>query len=89
MTVSASRALDRRPTVALGLAVVAVGASLTFFWAYGIPPLVFAVPAGLLVRKIYRQQGTLPVRALLAAGLVFVAVVCDVTFLLINIHHLY
>jgi hypothetical protein len=56
---------------------------------YGIPPLVFVVPAGLLVRKIYRQQGTLSVKALVAAGLVCVAVVCDVAFLLINIHHLY
>jgi hypothetical protein len=89
MTVTAHATIDRRPTIALFLAIMAVAVSLTFFWAYGIPPLVFAVPAGLLVRQISRQHDTLPRKALLAAGLLPVAVVCDVTFLLINIHHLY
>jgi hypothetical protein len=89
MTVTARPGVDRRPAAALLLAVVAVAVSLTFFWAYAIPPLVFAVPAGLLVRQVYRQHGVLPPKALAAAGLLPVAVACDLTFLLINIHHLY
>jgi hypothetical protein len=89
MTITTHPVLDRRPTIALLLAIVAVAVSLTFFWAYGIPPLLFAVPAGLLVRQIFRQHDNPPRKALLAAGLLPIALTCDVTFLLINIHHLY
>ena len=38
---------DRRPVIALILAVLAVATSLTFFWMYAVPPLLFAVPAAL------------------------------------------
>lgn len=74
MTDTIQPSVDRRPTVALLLAVIAVAVSLTFFWAYGIPPLAFAIPAGLLVRQIHRQHNTLPRKALLAAGLLPVAI---------------
>ena len=89
MSTTTVPASDRRPTIALVLAVLAVAASLTFFWMYAVPPLLFAVPAGLLVRQVYLQRGALPRTALIAGALIPVAVVCDVTFLLINIHHLY
>jgi len=89
MTTATASDADRRPTIALLLAVIAVAASLTFFWMYAVPPLLFAVPAGLLVRQVYIQHGALPRKALIAGALLPVAVVCDVTFLLINIHHLY
>lgn len=90
MTITAERtSSDRRPAAALTLAIMAVAASLTFFWMYGIPPLIFAVPAGVLLRRLYAEHRTLPRTALTAAALIPVAIVCDVTFLLINIHHLY
>jgi hypothetical protein len=89
MTTASVPHIDRRPAIALILAILAVAASLTFFWMYGVPPLMFAVPAGLLVRQVYIQHGALPRMALIAGALLPVAVVCDVTFLLINIHHLY
>jgi hypothetical protein len=80
---------DRRPLTALILAVLAVAVSLTFFWMYGLPPLVLAVAAAVPLRQLQRERGTLPRPALVAAALLPVALVCDVTFLLINIHHLY
>jgi hypothetical protein len=89
MTTASVPNSDRRPMIALALAILAVAASLTFFWMYAVPPLLFAIPAGLLVRQIYIQHGALPRRALIAGALLPVAVVCDVAFLLINIHHLY
>lgn len=89
MTTIAEPVRDRRPTVALVLAVLAVAASLTFFWMYAVPPLLFGVPAALLARRVYLERGGLPRRALIAAALLPVALVCDLTFLIINIHHLY
>jgi hypothetical protein len=89
MTTASVPDSDRRPVIALILAVLAVATSLTFFWMYAVPPLLFAVPAALLVRQIYLQHGVLPRTALIAAAFLPVAIVCDVTFLLINIHHLY
>lgn len=56
---------------------------------YAIPPLVSAVPAAVLVRRIYLEDGTLPRNVLIAGVLIPVALVCDLTFLIINIHHPY
>jgi len=89
MTTASVPDSDRRPVIALILAVLAVATSLTFFWMYAVPPLLFAVPAALLVRQIYLQHGVLPRTALIAAAFLPVAIVCDVSFLLINTHHLY
>jgi hypothetical protein len=80
---------DHRAAAALVLAVLAVATSLTFFWLYAIPPLLFAIPAVLLIRSLSATPAGLPRAALGASALVVVAVICDVVFLLKNIHHLY
>lgn len=86
-TISTGR--DRRPAVAVTLAVLALATSLTFFWLYGIPPLLFAVPATVVTRRLTRERGRLAGATAVATGLIIVAIVCDITFLLVNIHHLY
>lgn len=89
MTTASVPGRGRRPAIALVLAILALAAALTFFWMYAVPPLLFAIPAGMVVRQVYVQGGALPRTALIAGALIPVAVVCDVAFLLINIHHLY
>ena len=86
-TISAGR--DRRPAVAVALAILALATSLTFFWLYGIPPLLFAVPCAVLTRRLTRESGRLSSATTVAAGLIIVAIICDIAFLLVNIHHLY
>jgi hypothetical protein len=80
---------DRGLAWALVLAVAGVLASLTFFWLYALPPLLFIVPSAVLARRRVRAAGTMSPTAAVTTGLLVVAVLCDVTFLLINIHHLY
>lgn len=80
---------DRRSAVVVTLAVLALATSLTFFWLYAIPPLLFAVPAAVLTRRLTRERGRLTGATAIATGLIIIAMICDVAFLLVNIHHLY
>lgn len=80
---------DRRPAAAVTLAILALATALTFFWLYGVPPLLFAVPAAILTRRLIREQAAMTAVTAVATGLIIIAIVCDVAFLLVNIHHLY
>lgn len=86
-TIDANR--DRRPVAAVTLAILALATALTFFWLYGVPPLLFAIPAAVLTRRLIRQRGGMTAMTAIATGLTIIAIVCDLSFLLINIHHLY
>lgn len=80
---------DRRPAAAVTLAVLALATALTFFWLYGVPPLLFAVPAAVLTRRLIRERGGMTAMTTIASGLTIVAIISDIAFLLVNIHHLY
>ena len=86
-TIDTSR--DRRPAAAVTLAILALATALTFFWLYGVPPLLFATPAAILTRRLIRERGSMTPVTAIATGLIIIAIVCDIAFLLVNIHHLY
>jgi hypothetical protein len=98
MTTQSTTTDTRRPTTsrhdprlpaALLLAALAFVASLTFFWMYGVPPLVLAAGAVVLLVLAHRDAGRLPRMGVLAAALVGIALVCDVVFVALNASSLY
>jgi predicted cobalt transporter CbtA len=80
---------DRRPQAAVTLAVLALATALTFFWLYGLPPLLFAIPAAVLARRLIRERGGITTMTAVATGLTTIAIICDIAFLVVNRHHLY
>lgn len=80
---------NRWSTTGLVLAVLTLAISLTFFWFYGIPPLIFGLASLYYVRKS-RAEGTARRRQTnIAIVLVALAAVITIVLLAQNWNHLY
>jgi hypothetical protein len=86
------RAADRSnrwATTGLVLAVVTVAMSVTFFWIYGIPPLVLGAASLYYTRKAQVEGTARQGQTRAAIGLVALSIVVTVALLDANWHHLY
>ena len=86
------RAADRAnrwATTALVLAIVTLAISLTFFWFYGFPPIVFGATSLYYARKAHVEGTARQGQSRAATGLVALSMVITVALLAVNWSHLY